>query len=37
MFVNEQLTPNAILDISAIFKKVQKQKHMVYLGYVDNM
>jgi hypothetical protein len=34
---HEQFTPNAILDISAILKNVQKQKQMVHLRHVDNI
>jgi hypothetical protein len=34
---HENFTLNAILDISAILKKVNKQKKMVYMGYVDNI
>jgi hypothetical protein len=34
---HEQFTPNVILEISAILKKVQKQKQVKYLGYLDNI
>jgi hypothetical protein len=34
---HENFTPNAISDISAILKKLHKQKQKVYMGYVDNI
>jgi len=34
---HENFMPDAILDNSAILRKFQKQKQMVYLGSVDNI